>query len=75
MDVLYRLPTASFRAGPKEEHRHKTKLIFFIFRAASVLVYSGQPLADMGIIPTGHCKLGQLLSYFLYLSDSIFAEK
>ena len=29
----------------------------------------------MGLIPTGHSKLGQLLSYFLYLSDSIFSEK
>ena len=25
-------------------------------------IYSGQLLADMRIIPTGHCKLGQMLS-------------
>ena len=54
----------------------KTGVVFFyMFRTASVLVLSGQGLADMGIISTGHSKLGQLLSYLLYLSDNIFSEK
>ena len=31
-------------------------------RTASVLVYGGQRLADIKTIPTGHRKLGQMLS-------------
>ena len=44
--------------------------MFYICRTASVLVYSGQLFADMRIIPTGHRKLGQMLSGKYTKNDS-----
>ena len=57
--------------GPKEEHRHKINLIFYILRTASVLVSRQRRLADMRIISVARGKQGQPLSYFSYLSDNI----